>query len=147
MSTLQSILVWSGAALIALAAVSGALYHDRRASEPARLGPGGNCGECHKNSVFPSHTPQFVEDIHGEAALISRERCLGCHETRDCVDCHLAAKPKWHTEGFTRPGDSAEARDAHIRIATSHIHACMECHESRFRVQCAECHQPNELPQ
>ncbi|KAF0240434.1 MAG: hypothetical protein FD180_4936 [Planctomycetota bacterium] len=104
----------------------------------------GDCARCHKGSPPSTHTPGYVAEGHGPAALLNRASCLGCHKRESCDECHLKERPKWHTSGFRAPGRGREEREEHVRVAAAHRQACGECHAVRFASQCAECHRPDE---
>ena len=103
-----------------------------------------DCSSCHEGSVQQTHVPDFVLESHGPAARADRETCMGCHEREGCDECHLDEAPLWHTDEFRNPGRGAEERGVHSSEAMSRRSDCLECHATRFFVQCGECHDPLE---
>ncbi len=135
---------WAVAAgVLATALVAAAQWSGE--SMPADCQREGPCGDCHERSLPTNHVRAFVTAEHGPAALLNREQCHGCHDETTCATCHLQRTPAWHGEAMGRPGRDADARARHIREATSRgSRTCLECHDARFRTQCATCHVRSE---
>ncbi|MBI4602157.1 MAG: hypothetical protein HY721_09375 [Planctomycetes bacterium] len=131
------------ASLVVAAAAVAALV---RLSAPgsAACAKSGDCARCHRGSAPATHTPAYVRCGHGPPAVADRGSCLGCHEEKECGDCHLKEKPEWHTEALRKPDLDRAAREEHISRAAEHRGACAECHASRFHDQCAMCHRFDE---
>ncbi len=125
-------------AVVGLASLGAARWSNQPVAAQCRKGA--ECGNCHAGSLPPDHVPDFISEEHGEAAREDRIRCRSCHEEETCVDCHLRRPPIWHSEASRNPGRDPASRAAHIRAAEDHAGTCLECHQPRFRVQCARCH-------
>ncbi len=133
-----------GGVLLVVVALAAAAWLALEGASGHPCAKSGDCASCHRGSPPSTHTPQFVAESHGPAALRNRDACLGCHKREGCDDCHGKERPKWHTSGFRAPGRGREERDEHIRVSTAHREACGECHAPKFALQCAECHRPDE---
>ncbi|MEK7468680.1 MAG: hypothetical protein AAB074_14815 [Planctomycetota bacterium] len=130
--------------LLLVVALSAAAWLAHEGVSGVSCAKAGDCASCHKGSPPTTHTPAFVEEGHGPAALQNQASCLGCHKRESCDECHAKERPKWHTSGFRAPGRGREEREEHIRISAAHRESCGECHARRFASQCAECHRPDE---
>lgn len=75
------------------------------------------------------HEPTFF-DRHGTAAAIGVPDCTGCHQERECVDCHDGVeRPGFHPLDFVaRHG--AEAYATRTECSTCHAREafCRDCH-------------------
>ena len=133
-----------GGVLLTVIALAAAAWLAAEGASGRACAKSGDCASCHKGSPPSTHSPLFVAEGHGPAALLNRAACTGCHKPASCDECHDKARPKWHSSGFRAPGRGREERDEHVRLAAEHRQACEECHRRRFASQCAECHRPDE---
>ncbi|MBK6848614.1 MAG: cytochrome c3 family protein [Proteobacteria bacterium] len=78
-----------------------------------------------------AHLPLFARQ-HASAARAGRDRCLSCHQERDCLSCHA---------GLVRPMSihGGDYLTAHALDARRDQPRCASCHRSQSF--CLSCHQ------
>lgn len=77
-----------------------------------------------------AHGPLFARQ-HAAAARAGRERCLSCHQQRDCLSCHAGlVRPLSIHGGDYLTGHALDARRDQPRCASCHRSQsfCLSCH-------------------
>ncbi|RMF93577.1 MAG: hypothetical protein D6734_09750 [Candidatus Schekmanbacteria bacterium] len=98
-----------------------------------------NCSKCHSeirenrkpidNELSISHDLSW-KTLHRNKIEGNEKKCILCHQTSKCQDCHLKNKPSSHTLSWKQ--------DIHGRYATQNRDKCAVCHQADF---CSRCHQ------
>lgn len=78
-----------------------------------------------------SHTATFLQGQHGAAARASDAACMGCHQERQCVDCHNGPL---RPSALHPPGYLAY----HAIEARQDAQSCSACHSPQ--TFCQDCH-------
>ncbi|MEK7690019.1 MAG: cytochrome c3 family protein [Bdellovibrionota bacterium] len=95
------------------------------------------CFSCHRTmetmkQIKPkNHGNAAWSQMHGLEGRVDGERCLECHTTSSCVQCHQARNhilPVNHARNY---------RFTHSIIARMQPHQCDACHAKSY---CADCH-------
>lgn len=81
------------------------------------------CESCHRDMHPRDHTTLFRTKTHGLVASLDRTRCMICHQTDFCIQCHEYTAPRSHR------GQWARGRNTH----------CVSCHLP-LPQNCAVCH-------
>ncbi|MCA8953525.1 MAG: hypothetical protein KDE27_28695 [Planctomycetes bacterium] len=83
------------------------------------------CTDCHARMAPRNHNQTFRLRTHGLLASADRSRCLTCHHTDSCAQCHQSTRPQSHRGGF------GGAQQRH----------CVSCHLPVEQSSCTLCHQ------
>jgi hypothetical protein len=133
-----------------------------RCHEQRSVGAGAGCAQCHRAITREwapaSHRSNWIR-AHGLAARAKSEesamRCVLCHTSASCDECHRAQPPENHTPYWYERGHGLVAMSDRMNCAACHQpESCESCHAvtqprnhvgswgGTLATHCLTCHEP-----